>query len=77
MNEKKQTTLKQKAVDYKNFSMVLLSLSAFLTIGSITPFQDKTVLEQVVLMWTGVTLIIMSVVFFLRKRKIQEQIEDL
>lgn len=76
MGEKKLTTLKHKVIDYKNYSMVLLFMSAFLSLGSITPFDGKTVLEQVVLMWTGVVFIMTSVFFFLRARKLREQMEE-
>ncbi|HET7657381.1 MAG TPA: YrhC family protein [Bacillales bacterium] len=76
MDEKNRAALKHKVVDYKNYSMVLLFMSAFLSIGSIIPFTGKTVVDQIVLMWTGVAFILMSVFFFKRMKKIRKQLED-
>lgn len=76
MDEKQLTELKHKLVDYKNYSMVLLVMSAFLSVGSVIPFNGRTNLDQIVLSLAGLAFILASIFFYRKLAKIKEQIEN-
>ncbi len=65
--------LKIKIADYKRFSFMLLSLSAFLYIGSIIPFEGKEGMDQIVLLAVSYCSIGIAL-FFYRKITIWKKI---
>lgn len=76
MDEKEITALKHKMADYKNFSMVLLFMSAFLSVGSVIPFSGKTSLDQIALSLAGLAFILASIFFYRKLAKLKEQIDN-
>ncbi len=68
---------KDKIADFKRFSFVLLSLSAFLYIGSIVPFDGKETADQLVLLSTSYVSIAIALFFYrkisLWKKQLKEE----
>ncbi|WP_349407955.1 YrhC family protein [Pseudalkalibacillus sp. SCS-8] len=64
MSKEMVKNIQEKIADFKRFSLVLLSLSAFLYIGSIVPFDGKEATDQLVLLSASYTLIGVAILFY-------------
>ncbi|MCF6138026.1 YrhC family protein [Pseudalkalibacillus berkeleyi] len=64
MSKEMVRNIKDKIADFKRFSFVLLSLSAFLYIGSIVPFEGKETADQLILLSASYTSIGVALVFY-------------
>lgn len=76
MNEKEQDKLKCKISDYKNFSIVLLFISAALSMGAVVPFQGRTGFDEMLLSVAGIAFMIGSGYFYLKASQIKQQFEN-
>lgn len=76
MDEKKMRDLRLKMKDYKNYSMVLLMMSAFLSIGSVIPSVGTTDRNQIILSMAGVVFIAASVFFYKKVAKLKDQLQN-
>ncbi|MGP4080481.1 YrhC family protein [Pseudalkalibacillus sp. R45] len=67
---------KDKIADFKRFSFVLLSLSVFLYIGSIIPFEGKQTLHQLILLGTSYLSIGIALVFYRKISQWKKQLNE-
>nr|WP_239541465.1 YrhC family protein [Pullulanibacillus pueri] len=65
--------LKTKIIDYKRFSFIFLYLAAFLYMGSLIPFEGKTLIKSEILMGASVLLIVISIGFFILMRRASDR----
>ena len=54
----------EKMVDYKRFAFILVAITAFLYIGTLLPFEGKTLTKTYVLMGGSVGFIFISCLLF-------------
>ncbi|MGM7702106.1 YrhC family protein [Pseudalkalibacillus sp. Hm43] len=66
MSKEMVKNLQEKIADFKRFSFVLLSLSAFLYIGSIVPFEGKETADQLMLLSASYTFLGVTILFYRR-----------
>ncbi len=67
---------KDKIADFKRFSFVLLSLSAFLYIGSIIPFEGKQTLHKLILLGTSYLSLGIALVFYRKISQWKKQLNE-
>ncbi|WP_408007005.1 YrhC family protein [Pseudalkalibacillus sp. A8] len=65
-----------KIADFKRFSFVLLSLSVFLYIGSIIPFEGKETTDQLVLLSTSYISIGIALLFYRKISKWKKLLKE-
>ncbi|HEX6922291.1 MAG TPA: YrhC family protein [Bacillales bacterium] len=76
MNEKRQSVFKSKMVDYKRFSVVLLFVSAVLSMGAVVPFQGRTGFDELLLSAAGIVFMIGAGLFYLKADRMKQQFEN-
>ncbi|MCF6408591.1 YrhC family protein [Pseudalkalibacillus salsuginis] len=67
---------KDKIADFKRFSFVLLSLSVFLYIGSMIPFEGKETIDRLALLITSYVSIGIALLFYRKISKWKKQLNE-
>ncbi|TCP32301.1 YrhC-like protein [Scopulibacillus darangshiensis] len=76
MDEKKQKDLQVKITDNQRFSLIFMFLGAFLYIGTLVPFDGKTIFKSEVLMFSSLGAIIIALVFYQQMRKAKKKLNS-
>lgn len=76
MDKKTVINIQHKIIDYKRFGFILFSLSAFLYLGSIIPFEGKNSLDTLLLSSASLTAIIIAIVFHVKTNKLKRQLAE-
>jgi hypothetical protein len=75
MSKERAKDLKEQVTDYSRFSLVLLCLSAFVTIGTVIPYEGKTGNDAVILGIVSWVLIVFALFFYQKMVKIKRALE--
>lgn len=75
MSEKRFKALQEKMTDFSRFSIMLVCLSAFVSIGTVIPFAGKTGRDQLTLGLLSLILIGFALFFYKQVAKIKKQLE--
>ncbi|MBM7645845.1 hypothetical protein JOD45_002064 [Scopulibacillus daqui] len=75
MSERELKDLKLKVIDYRRFSFIFMILSMFLYIGTLIPFQGKTVEKTEILTCSCLGVMIIALLFFWRMQVAKKKLE--
>lgn len=69
--------LKDKAIDYSRFGMVLLAVSVFLFTGILIPNEGKSIIQTNVMMLSTILLLVLSFYFFKKTIQYKKALNEL
>ncbi|TLS39312.1 YrhC family protein [Pseudalkalibacillus caeni] len=76
VNNKKNKILKDKITDYTRFGFILLSLSAFLYIGSLLPVEDASNAKSLILIGTSLVAVGFAGLFYVKAVSIKKKLHQ-
>lgn len=76
MEDHRFKDLKHRISDYQRFSMILLVVSGYATLGAIIPIDGKTETDNLFLGLVGLGLLIISILFYRKVVRLREQLHN-
>ncbi|GGE43147.1 hypothetical protein GCM10011391_22460 [Pullulanibacillus camelliae] len=76
MTDREKNALKLKVVDFRRFGFIFLFLGAFLFMGSVLPFENKTIIKADILVGASLLMLLISILFLWRMKRAAKQYDE-